>query len=203
MISTDQIQDLLGRGGTVVSQDGEEIGRVAQVYPDDQTGEPKWVTVETGAFGETESFIPLAQASVQDNEIRVPYAKDRVKDAPRIEDTEGHLTQDEEAGLYRHYGLDHPETASDSGPTTDDAMTGPKEQPPVGTENVTRTDPVSHDEVRLDREPIAEANRRNAMSGGDITNEEHEVLLTGERAVVAKDTGSDASEHPRRDAPRT
>jgi len=91
-----------------------------------------------------------------------------------------------------------------SGPNTDDAMTRSKEELRVGTEtreagrarlrkyvtseNVTRTVPVSHEEVVVEREPITEANRGAALSGGDLTEEEHEVVLTEERAVAAKET---------------
>ena len=58
----------------------------------------------------------------------------------------------------------------------------------VVTENVSTTVPVSHEEVRLEREPITDANVGNAMSGGDITEEEHEVTLHAEQPVVAKET---------------
>ncbi|MEJ7705541.1 MAG: PRC and DUF2382 domain-containing protein [Geodermatophilaceae bacterium] len=91
-----------------------------------------------------------------------------------------------------------------SGPNTDDAMTRSEERLRVGTEsvetgkarlrkyvvteNVTRTVPVSHEEVRIEREPITDANRGDALSGGDLTSEEHEVTLHAERAVVDKET---------------
>jgi uncharacterized protein (TIGR02271 family) len=91
-----------------------------------------------------------------------------------------------------------------SGPVTDDAMTRSEERLHVGTEsvpagrarlrkyvvteNVTTTVPVSHEEVRLEREPITDANRDAAMSGADISEEEHEVTLQAERPVVAKET---------------
>ena len=58
----------------------------------------------------------------------------------------------------------------------------------VVTENVTQTVPVSREEVRLEREPITDANRDEALAGGDITEEEHEVVLTEERPVVQKET---------------
>jgi len=47
---------------------------------------------------------------------------------------------------------------------------------------------VSHEEVTLEREPITDANRRNATSGPDLSDEEHEVQLTEERVVVDKET---------------
>ncbi len=91
-----------------------------------------------------------------------------------------------------------------SGPTTDDAMTRSEERLNVDTqqvetgrarlrkyivtENVTQTVPVSHDEVVVEREPITDANRGDAMAGGDLTEEEHEVVLTAEQAVVNKET---------------
>ena len=90
-----------------------------------------------------------------------------------------------------------------SGPTTDDAMTRSEERLRVGTENiqtgrarlrkyvvtetVTTSVPVSHEEVRLEREPITEANRDAALSGPAISDEEHEVILHAERPVVAKE----------------
>jgi uncharacterized protein (TIGR02271 family) len=91
-----------------------------------------------------------------------------------------------------------------SGPTTDDAMTRSEERLRVGTEQVkadrvrlrkhvvteqqTVNVPVSHEEVRLEREPITDANRGNALSGPDLSEEEHEVVLTEERPVVQKET---------------
>src|SRR3712207_5392160 len=122
MISTDQIQSLLTSGGTVVDNDGDKIGKVSQVFLDDQTGNPEWVTVTTGLFGTAESFIPLNQASVRGDEIVVPYDKSTVKGAPRVQDSNGHLSESEEAELYRYYGLDYT-TGYESGTGYDQAAT--------------------------------------------------------------------------------
>ena len=58
----------------------------------------------------------------------------------------------------------------------------------IVSENVSTTVPVSHEEVTLEREPITEANRGDALAGGDLTEEEHEVTLTEQRAVTSKET---------------
>jgi uncharacterized protein (TIGR02271 family) len=50
-----------------------------------------------------------------------------------------------------------------------------------------RAGPVSREEVRIEREPITDANRDAALSGADISEEEHEVVLTEERPVVQTD----------------
>ena len=73
-----------------------------------------------------------------------------------------------------------------SGPNTDSAMTRSEEQLHVGTESRT-TYLRSHEEVRLEREPITDANIGDATSGGELTSEEHEVVLHEERPVVEKE----------------
>lgn len=57
----------------------------------------------------------------------------------------------------------------------------------VVTEEQTVTVPVSHEEVRIEREPITDANRAEAMSGEPIGEAQHEVILHEERLVVAKE----------------
>ena len=112
-IDQNNVNDVLGKD--VYGSDGNKIGEVGQVYLDDVTGKPEWVTVKTGMFGTKESFVPVAQSQIAEDGLRVPYDKDVVKDAPRVDADQGHLSKDEEAELYRHYGLDYSEDESDSG----------------------------------------------------------------------------------------
>ena len=91
----------------VVSSDGDRLGTIDQIYTSDSTGEPAWVTLKTGLFGTQESFVPLADASFDGDDIRVPLTKKDVHDAPRV-DADGHLSVEEEDDLYRYYGLQHP-----------------------------------------------------------------------------------------------
>lgn len=230
MLTRENMDELLNRGGNVLTTDGDKIGSIGQVYVDDDNDQPTWVTVKTGLFGTSESFVPLEGARLEGNDILVPYSKDQVKDAPRIEN-DGHLEPTDEDRLYEHYSLgrtysearagmgggvgrtdrdydmtDAPGTVGrdTSGPTTDDAMTRSEERLHVGTErqeagkarlrkyvtteNVTKTVPVQREEVRLEREPITDANRAAAMGGPDLSEEEHEVTLHEERPVVEKET---------------
>jgi Domain of unknown function (DUF2382) len=57
----------------------------------------------------------------------------------------------------------------------------------VVTEQVTKTVPV--EEVRLERESITDANRRQALDGPEISDEEHEVILHEEELGVEKAPG--------------
>ncbi|MEC5179596.1 PRC and DUF2382 domain-containing protein [Arthrobacter sp. CG_A4] len=224
MISTNDLDTLLAGKSTVYSSDGEKVGSIGQIYLDDHSGDPSFATVKTGMFGTSETFVPLAEASLDGSDLRVPYSKELVKEAPRVE-ADGSITPEEEAELYRHYSLSSPgaqtqqtgtadrdrvasnketEGHDTSGPTTDDAMTRSEERLNVGTEkveagrmrlrkyvvteNVTTTVPVSREEVVLEREPITDANRGDAMDGPALSEEEHEIILHAERPVVAKET---------------
>ena len=59
MIGTDTISRVIGQD--VYDESGEKIGSAAEVYLDDETGQPEWVTVRTGLFGTKESFVPIRE----------------------------------------------------------------------------------------------------------------------------------------------
>ncbi len=225
-------------GKNAVDAQGDKIGKIGQVYLNDETGQPDWVTVNTGFFGMRESFAPLQGASFNGDELVLPFDKDVVKNAPDIADA-SHLDGDEQERLYSYYqqylgtgtattqgayaeqgtyttGTDYDRTSETgyasegvggqtvgydtSGPTTDDAMTRSEEHLNVGTERVEAgrarlrkyvvteqesvTVPVTREEVRVEREPITDANRGAALDGPSISEEEHEVILHAERPVV-------------------
>jgi uncharacterized protein (TIGR02271 family) len=211
MSATSEVYDWRGR--TVVDRDGDKIGKLDEIYVDSRSNEPEWAAVTTGLFGSKSSFVPLEGAAPAGEDVRVPYAKDQVKDAPSV-DPDGELSSDDEAQLYRHYGREYddggdlPEATS---PATggrpesgDDAMTRSEEELRVGTtsrergrarlkkyvvtEDVQETVPVKREEARVEREPITDENRDPAMSGPEITEDEHEVTLIEEEAVVEKRT---------------
>jgi uncharacterized protein (TIGR02271 family) len=147
--SIDTVQSWQGR--TMVDPAGDKLGTIDAIYLDDETGQPEWATVTSGLFTATTAFVPLAQAQAIGDAIQVPYEKAQVSDAPTME-ADGSLSQDEEAELYRHYGLEYSEHRSDSGlpagtpddrdtvgrdtsgPTIDQAMTRSEEELQVGTQ---------------------------------------------------------------------
>ena len=118
MLTTEQIDRLLNQGANVLSEDGEKIGSIGQVFVDNDNGQPSWVTVRTGLLGMSESFVPLEGARVEGDDLVVPYTKNQVKDAPRI-DADRPLESAEEDRLYQHYQIDSGRTYSEA--TTDRA----------------------------------------------------------------------------------
>ena len=238
------------RGVDVVGSGGDKLGKVDEVYLDNETGAPEWAAVKTGLFGSNISLVPLAAADFSGSELTVPFGEDQVKNAPN-HDPGREISVEDEKELFTYYGISYggdtvtatggpgsadsssqSRTSGDSGddttestagtdrrdrsgdagivgrdtsgPTTDDAMTRSEERLRVGTENreagrarlrkyitsesVTQTVPVSREELRVEREPITDANRGDAMAGSSLSEEEHEVTLHEERPVVAKET---------------
>ena len=57
MITQTQLRDVIG--STAYDRDGDKIGTIGHVYYDDDTDQPKWLTVNTGFFGTNENFVPL------------------------------------------------------------------------------------------------------------------------------------------------
>jgi uncharacterized protein (TIGR02271 family) len=243
-------------GSTAYSSDGDKIGTVGQLFLDDETGRPEFITVNTGLFGTKETYIPVSDATFDGDRLTVPFSKEHVKGAPNVDTADGHLDRPDEERLYEYYnlqyssssrqgdagtsgrttdglgdtdrsgiadrdrdgladrdtdsttgrssGVRHTEGHDTSGPTTDDAMTRSEEHLQVGTtsqeagrvrlrkyvttEQETRTVPVSKEQAVLEREPITDANVGDAASGPDISEEEHEVVLSEERPTVSKTT---------------
>ncbi len=128
----------------------------------------------------------------------VPYTRDGTTTALGAPDDGGDADSDRMETGREQVGHDT------SGPTTDDAMTRSEEELHVGTrqreagrarlrkhvvtEMVTKTVPVQREEVRIEREPITDANRGQAVDGPDISEEEHEVILHEDEVVVDKET---------------
>jgi uncharacterized protein (TIGR02271 family) len=223
MTTPQDVQQFIGR--TAVDSEGNKVGKIGQVYLDERSGLPLWVTVATGMLGTGQSFAPIYGSRFDGEQVTLTVSKDLVKDAPSIDD-DGRIGASEQEALYRHYadylgsgqaagrtgygdggeladGTAGAPGRDTSGPVTDDAMTRSEEQMRVGTEtveggrarlrkyvvteNVSTTVPVSHEEVRVEREPITDANRDAALSGEPISEEEQEVTLRAERPVVAKE----------------
>lgn len=159
----------------VVDQDGDKIGGVGQVYLDDASGAPAWVTVKTGLFGTSETFVPLGSAELENGQIRVPYEKDFVKDAPNM-DADGHLDDGQQEELYRYYDLQSGDLAG-TGTTT--GTTGHHDAG-YDTGTTAGTAPV----VDVDREHDAVDDRDYAGTTTGTTGDSDRMTLHEERVDV-------------------
>jgi uncharacterized protein (TIGR02271 family) len=202
MLDQTQMREVVG--ATAYDDSGEKIGKVGQLFVDDQTGQPEFVTVNTGFFGSSESFVPVESATLDGDRLTVPFSKDKVKDAPNVDLEAGrHLDESEEQRLYEYYGVgqgwttgqqgdttdgtghadaglasgvgtDLGEGHDTSGPTTDDAMTRSEERVRVGTSD----------------EEVGRARLRKYV----VTEEEtHTVPVRKEKAVLETEPITDGN----------
>lgn len=213
MTTTMTLDDLTAlRGEDVYGNDGDKIGSLEQVYLDNDSGDPEWVSVKTGFFGSNVSLVPLAGASKTNGTLQVAHDKATVKDAPDVE-PDRELSGQEEQRLYEHYGLtygtdvDRGTTANDtSGRETDSAMTVSGEELQVDktrdeaaggrvrlrkhivTEQQQVNVPVEREVARIEREPVSDANRDAALDGPALSEEDAEITLSEEEVQVSKKT---------------
>jgi stress response protein YsnF len=273
MITREQISQVVGH--PVHDSEGKKIGDAKHMYLDDATGDPEWVTVKTGFFGNNETFVPTRSARLVEDHLEIPYDKDKVKGAPNVDvDSGGHLSVEEERHLYAYYGLENAgggragqgtgqkaaaggaaagtagaagaaggggrharggrdadamsgseagigagagpaayatgrtgpaerlsadAAAGDSGKTLGEEMIRSEEEMSVhverreagrarlhkvvDVEDVEQTVPVTHEEIRLEREPITDATR-SGIGESSITEDEQVVTLHEEQPVV-------------------
>jgi uncharacterized protein (TIGR02271 family) len=212
MLTLHDLEPLLGHRSAVVTDQGDRVGTVGEMFLDDATDTPAWITVHTGLFGTRESFVPLHGAAVQDGRLVVAYPRDLIRHAPSTE-RDGRLSPEDESALFRHYGLDSTTTTATASDDPalhegrdDDGepwMVRSEERLRVGTETyeaarvrlrkhvVTEEAavrvPVQREELRIEREPLT---RTDAASSDSLFQEEVvEFVGHEEHAVlVGKET---------------
>lgn len=109
----------------VVDRDAATVGTITAFYLDRATGLPTWALVHTGWFTDAQTFVPLTHAVEANEEIRVPYAKAFIQQAPPIQAHE-ELSPDDEVVLSAYYGLDdHHGAVADRRLGAEPAVTGP------------------------------------------------------------------------------
>jgi uncharacterized protein (TIGR02271 family) len=207
MISQETVATLYG--SELYDRNNDKVGVIGQVYTADDASQPAWVSVRTGLFGQHESLVPLDRAEWTDGQrLRVPYDKEQIKSAPHMDVTANEpIESDELIQLYQHYNLIPPQPRrerprAERMPGAEESVTVSEERMRVGTERqevgrarlhkyvvtepVQTTIPISHEEVRLEREPIQAGEER--QYAGEIGEAEREVVLHAERPVITKET---------------
>jgi sporulation protein YlmC with PRC-barrel domain len=183
-------------GYEVVDRSGEKVGKVNNVFLDDGTGQPEWLSVSGGVFERRPFYVPLQRATVGFGRLTVGWDKVAIKGSPSIDEGDTLSPDDEDIlnAYYERFG----------------EVAEPLEPPPSGdgvsmirseersrfstrrqesgrarlrkyvvTEQVTQTVAVSHEELHVEREAIPDGTGTATMSEG-----EWEITLYAERPVV-------------------
>ena len=220
MLTEAQAREVIG--STAYGRDGEKIGKVGQLFLDDQTGQPEFVTINTGFFGSSESFVPVADATFEGDRLVVPFDKDKVKDAPNVDLDGRHLDESEEQRLYEYYGMSSTSTSGYTDTDTDrtsgytdttrtsdtdrdftssdrDVTTGTDRDITRGTEGHDTSGPTTDDAMTRSEEQVQvgttsqEAGRVRLRKYVTTEHETHTVPVRKERAVLETEPITDGN----------
>ena len=164
---------------TAYGSDGDKIGKVEQVFLDDNSGEPTFLTVNTGLFGAKENFVPVKGARQDGDRVVLPYTKDVIKDAPKV-DADQHLSPAEEEELYRYYEMNYDDgrTAGADRDRNAAAGTAGVAGAAAGDRHANADhDAADRDRLAADRDRTAVDQDRRVAAGEDASVVRHEERL--------------------------
>lgn len=209
MSSTSFEEIRAAKGQPVFAAGGERIGDVDEIYYDYETHAPAFIGIGTGFIATRRVLVPAEGATVAGDGVHIAYPRSLVEAAPDLGD--GHITDDQGAALYEHYGLRPPQEAGLADPATETTempvveggappeVTRSEEELRVSKQPVetgrlrlrkwVETEPVELD-VRLSRETahIRREPVNEPVEGIELGEQEIEVRLSAERPVVEKVT---------------
>lgn len=151
-------------GTTIEDPQGHSIGKINQIFLDDKTEQPSWVSVSTGFFS-SDSLVPLAGAKVAGDHLQVPVSKDRVKSAPHLASGQ-EISPDAQRELYSHYGIAPDRRTSDTERNGGQTHSG-------------QTDKTTHDKT---------AQQYAAEPTKGQTNETGEITMPGQTTTAGEGT---------------
>ena len=160
---------------TAYGSDGDKIGKVEQVFLDDNSGEPTFLTVNTGLFGAKEYFVPVKGARQDGDRVVLPYTKDVIKDAPKV-DADQHLSPAEEEELYRYYEMNY-DGGRTAGTDRDRNAAAAGVAGTAAGERHADHDAADRDRLAADRDRTAVDQDRRVAAGEDASVVRHEERL--------------------------
>lgn len=118
-------------GSDVYDQMGEKIGSVKRLYGAGGEGAPSWVgvAVRTGLIGRELVLIPLSRLKEEDGQVRVPYTKQHLLDAPDVEADDG-LSEEDEECLNDYYAVARGDQPAEDNPDSYTSQMPESDEPP-------------------------------------------------------------------------
>lgn len=165
---------------TVIGREDEPLGRITELYLDDETGAPKWGLLSSAERPEDPPFVPLTDVEDSGSVLRLTVDRRAAMASPRLEARDGELTPEQEAELDRHYaGYRAPSPVEEARPLeldpageqpvmirSEEELVVTKTAVPrervrfvkrIVTETVTHTVEVRREELHVERLPVEAA----------------------------------------------
>ncbi|MDR7330358.1 PRC and DUF2382 domain-containing protein [Corynebacterium guangdongense] len=192
MATNRQIRELLD--ATAYDVDGDKLGKVNEVYINDNSGQPDFIEVNHGLFGMSSSLVPLRGHSLENDHLTLAFPKDRIKDAPNL-DADAHLSREDQDRLYNHYGLSNTENRTTYHPDyTDDRRragfggTDPEREGWRNQDVATDVNPGRDRDLDRDRDLTGDRDwDRDRTHGVDVDADDNAIVRSEERLHVDKE----------------
>lgn len=181
MADFNRIEDLAN--ATAYDVDGDKVGGVKDVYVNDTTGQPDFVSVNHGLFGGGDSIVPLRGHSLRDGELHLAFPKERIEDAPDL-DENGHLTTEDQDAFYRHYGLENTQDVTTYETGNRFAETGAAGAGAAGAAGAGYAAGERRDvetDADAERREFADTDRRDVADNGEIIRSEEQLNVSKDR----------------------
>ena len=178
MADFNRIEDLAN--ATAYDVDGDKVGGVKDVYVNDTTGQPDFVSVNHGLFGGGDSIVPLRGHTLRDGELHLAFQKDRIEDAPDL-DENGHLTTEDQDAFYRHYGLENTQDVTTYETGNRFAETGA-----AGAAGAGAGYAAGERNVDTERRDVVDADRRDVADNGEIVRSEEQLNVSKDRVETGE-----------------
>ena len=186
MADFNRIEDLAN--ATAYDVDGDKVGGVKDVYVNDTTGQPDFVSVNHGLFGGGDSIVPLRGHSLRDGELHLAFPKERIEDAPDL-DENGHLTTEDQDAFYRHYGLENTQDVTTYETGNRFAETGAAGAGAAGAAGAGYAAGERRDvetDADAERREFADTDRRDVADNGEIIRSEEQLNVSKDRVETGQ-----------------
>ena len=181
MADFNRIEDLAN--ATAYDVDGDKVGGVKDVYVNDTTGQPDFVSVNHGLFGGGDSIVPLRGHTLRDGELHLAFQKDRIEDAPDL-DENGHLTTEDQDAFYRHYGLENTQDVTTYETGNRVAETGAAGA--AGAAGAGAGYAAGERNVDTERRDVVDADRRDVADNDEIIRSEEQLNVSKDRVETGE-----------------
>jgi hypothetical protein len=96
----------LWKGKDVFDPANEKLGKFDELYYDGDSDAPAFVGVKGGLISKNLTLVPVGDATVGPDFVRLATTKDRYKNAPSF-DPDAELSGEDEAAVYGYYELEY------------------------------------------------------------------------------------------------
>jgi sporulation protein YlmC with PRC-barrel domain len=171
-------------GQDVLDVSGEKVGHLDDVYYDPATQEPVLLSVKSGLLGRQVALVPIAEAVLSRDYVRVPYTSEQVKQAQsgRVDEE---LTAEQVASVGSLFGLTLPASRSLQSASLIERLRDEAEKAQRRAHELELEAQRRHEEAEAARERAAEATEQDHAAEREREQAQADALDAQRRAEAS------------------